>query len=80
LISDRVILVNASAGDVTITLPEISELDSIWISIKKIDISWNIVNIVTPNSETIDNETSIDILAPYQSRSILSDWINYFVI
>jgi hypothetical protein len=29
LISDRVILVNASAGDVTITLPEISELDSI---------------------------------------------------
>lgn len=80
LISDRVVLVNASAWNVTITLPATNNIDTVWLTIKKIDTSWNTVTINTPWAETIDNATSITILEPLQSKSIVSDWLNYYVI
>lgn len=79
LSTDRVVLVNAASWDLTITLPTPINVDTVWVTIKKIDTSWNIVTIATPWSETIDNETTIDILSPFESITTITDGSNYFI-
>lgn len=78
--TDRVVLVNAAAGAVTVTLPALSGVDSVGVTIKKIDTSGNIVTIATPNTETIDNFSEREINTYLQSRTIISDGSNYWQI
>lgn len=77
--SDReVVLVDASGGAVTVTLPSPSEAQL--VTVKKIDSSTNAATIATPGSETIDGQTSIDITNQYAARETTSDGSNYFII
>ena len=79
LSTDRFINVDASSGDIIVTLPVLSNIDSVGLTIKKIDISANIVTIATPNTETIDGENEQYITTSFQSRTIYTDNFNYFI-
>ena len=76
---DAIILVDASAGEVIITMPAIT-LQNNYINIKKIDTTVNRVLIVTPGAETIDGDVEVDITAVYESLQFVSDGSNWFVI
>lgn len=74
---DRV-LADASGGAITITLPGPNANDE--VAIKKIDSGSNTVTIATPNTETIDGQSSISITGQYISRTIVSDGSDYFIV
>ena len=71
------VFVDASSGDVTITLPEPSKATQ--VNIKKIDPSMNIVTVV-PNGGSIDGETSKEISTQYESYLFISDGINWYIV
>jgi hypothetical protein len=77
-IDRQVVLADATAGDVGITLP--SPTDGQLITVKKIDSSNNAVNIVTPSSETIDGQSSISITNQFATRETVSNGTDYFII
>lgn len=69
------VLVDASGGNVTITLP--SPGDDVIVGVKKTDSSSNTVTIATPGSETIDGSSSISTSDQYATRIITSDGSNF---
>jgi len=72
-----VVLVDASAGDVTITLPKLANFNGRY-EIKRIDLSANVVTVKADGSETIDGVNSHDILTQYGSltvKSVITMWI-----
>ena len=71
------VLVDASSGDVTITLPEPSKATQ--VNIKKIDQSTNIVTVV-PNGGNIDGKASKEISTQYESYLFISDGTNWYII
>lgn len=72
--------VDASGGNITLTLPPASEAARREYHIKKVDVSSYTVNIQTPGSETIDRETDITITKTDTSRRLYSDGNNYWII
>ena len=78
LISDRNVNVNAIGGDITITLPAVTDVDSIGVTIKKVDPSANIVTLMPNSSELIDGNVSDSLDEPMRSKTIYSDGINYW--
>lgn len=73
--NDSNILVDASAGDVTITLPPI--INGAGVSISKVDSSLNKVIIDGYLSETINGTLTVSITSQYDSVSLLgygSSW------
>lgn len=72
------VLVDASGGPVTVTLPAPESAAA--NVVKKIDASSNAVTIATPGSETIDGDSERTVTAQYVSRELMSDGSNYFVI
>ena len=77
--SDEVILVNASGGSVTITLPTAVGNTNLY-TIKKTDSSSNSVIIATTSSQTIDGGTTATMLVQYASISVVSNNANWFII
>ncbi len=77
--SDNVILVNASGGAVTITLPTATG-NKRQYTVKKIDSSANAVTLATTASQTIDGVASAVIEIQYASISVVSDGSNWFII
>jgi len=71
------VLVDASSGDVTITLPEPSKAKQ--VNVKKIDSSTNVVTVV-PNGGSIDGEASKKISTPYESYLFISDGSNWYIV
>jgi len=74
----QIVLGDASGGALTVTLPAVS--DAQLVTVKKIDSSSNAVTIATPNSETIDDQASIDLVTQFSARELTSDGSNYFII
>jgi hypothetical protein len=72
------ILVDASAGPVTITLPSLIATDR--VIIKKIDASVNAVTIVPPGSELIDGLTSQLIATTYVTLHLVNNGTNWFIV
>jgi len=72
------VLVDASGGPVTVTLPAPESAAA--NVVKKIDASSNAVTIATPGTETIDGDSERTMTAQYVSRELMSDGSNYFVI
>jgi len=72
----QTLLVDASGGPVTITLP--APDSNVRVEVKKTDASANAVTVATPNSETIDGQSSLTLSAQYTARTIASDGANYF--
>ena len=71
------VLVDASLGDVTITLPEPSKATQ--VNIKKIDPTTNIVTVM-PNGGNIDDEPLKEISTQYESYLFISDGSNWYIV
>lgn len=76
--TNEIVLGDASGGAITITLPDPTETGI--VTIKKIDSSSNAVEIATPNSETIDGDSSRTVTGQYVAREIVCDGTNYYII
>ena len=70
------LLVNASAGAITITLPEVALAAR--IIVKKTDSSVNAVTVVTPGSETIDGSATLAISSQNEAYSLISDGDDWY--
>lgn len=68
-----VILVDATAGVVTITLPDAVGNKNLHLSIKKIDSSANAVTIATTNSQLIDGASTQTIPTQWQQIEVIAD-------
>jgi hypothetical protein len=73
-------LVDATADDTIVTLPNVSQAARKEYHIKKTDSSDNTVTIATQGSETIDGETTQVISLQYTSRRIYSDGSNWHIV
>lgn len=74
---NTVVLVSASGGSRTITLP--APTAGKILIIKKTDSSLNTV-VISPPSGTIDGAASKSLLTQYDSLTIVSDGTNFFII
>ncbi|MFH0754494.1 MAG: hypothetical protein V2A70_08015, partial [Candidatus Omnitrophota bacterium] len=77
--ADRVAMVDASAGAVTITLPDPSGIKGRVYDIKKTDASANALNINTA-AGNIDGSASVSTTTPNASFTIVTDGTNWWVI
>lgn len=62
--NDFTVLVDASAGPVTVTLPSVNEAPGQTINVKKVDATANLVTIACTGSETIDGAASKTTTTP----------------
>lgn len=77
--ADHTIVVDATAGAVTITLPTAVGIKGRTYTIKKIDNANNVV-IDGNGSQTIDGSTTKTLTTQYQTVTVQSDNANWFVI
>jgi hypothetical protein len=70
--NDAVILVDATAGAVTISLPPAREMEQKRLTVKKIDASGNAVTIEPNGAETIDGAANKSLAAQYNSQEYIS--------
>lgn len=78
--SDHLVLVDATAGAVTIELPPAASKEGFQIAVKKIDSSVNAVTVDGSASETIDGATTKALSAQYDSVTVASDGTEWWVI
>lgn len=71
LTTDDAITVDATSGNVTITLPAASSVPGKLYRVKRIDASGNTVTIARAGSDTIDGATSVSLTAQYQAKTLL---------
>ena len=72
-----IVLVDASGGAVTITLP--SPTAGAKVRVKKTDASTNVVTVSPSAAETIDGASSDSISKQYETYEYVSDGTNWFV-
>jgi len=80
LLTDHVLLVDASAAAVTVTLPLTADTNGQSFKIKKIDSSSNTVTIDGNGSETIDGSTTQIIYFQYDAIEVHSDGTNWYIV
>jgi len=78
--TDAVVLVSASSGANTQTLPTAVGITGTQYTIKKTDTSLNVVTIATTSSQTIDGATTNVIATPYESVTVVSDGANWSIV
>ena len=76
---DGTILVDASTGDVTVSIPAANSVKGLKYSIKKVDMSANKV-IIQPLAGTIDGQANRFTDVPWQGYVIQSNGANWFVV
>lgn len=74
---DRVILVDASGGSVTISLPDAADADTVEYVIVAI-VTGNDVVVDTVGSANINGSSSVTTSTQYVSIRVVSDGTNYF--
>lgn len=74
------VIVNASSGAVTITLPAVADNTGTVYIFKKIDSSGNSVTIDANGSETIDGEQTVVLNLQYAYVTIACDGDEWFII
>jgi hypothetical protein len=77
---DRVIITDATAGPITLTLPKAVFSPSRQFDIKKIDITANIVTIDPDGSETIDGDPTMTLLSKDETVRIYCDGTEWFIL
>jgi hypothetical protein len=75
---DFYLLVDASGGAITITLP--TAVTGTTYIVKKIDSSSNTVTVNPPSSKTIDGDTSVDTTKQFTSFTLTTDSTNWFLV
>lgn len=76
--NNDVVLVDASGGPKTITLPPVEV--GARVDVKKVDDSANAVTVATPGDEKIDGATSLSITVQYESYTLICDGTNWYII
>lgn len=76
--NNDVVLVNASGGAITITLP--SPSDGKLLYIKKTDSSVNLVSIVPSGIDVIDGTSQKALTGQYDAVELVSDGTNWFIL
>lgn len=80
LTSDHhILLVDASSGNRTITLPSSSVSSGRQFFVKKIDSTSNSLTVFPVSGETIDGEPNLSTTTQYEAFVIISDGSNWFV-
>jgi hypothetical protein len=77
---DHVILVDASGGAVTITLPAAAASSGRMYQIKKTDSSTNALTIKGNAAETIDGTNTISTTTQYQSYTLVCDGTQWWIV
>lgn len=78
--NDKYVPVNASSGDVTISVPAASGNDGLSWFVKKVDSSTNFVIIDPDSSETIDGATTYKLRNENESVAFMSDGTNIVIL
>lgn len=74
--SDYILLVDASSGDVTLTLPAASLIKGRMLEVKKIDSTVNKVIIDAAGSDVIDGDATLELLYQDEAVPIVSDGVS----
>lgn len=77
---DLLILADAAAGNVTVTLLTAAAREGRRVIVKKTDVSSNLVIIDPAGSETIDGSATLSLTQRYAMREIVSDGTNWHLI
>lgn len=75
----HVILADAAAGNITLTLPDATAAANVQFAIKKIDSTANSVTVSTSNGQTIDGVSTKVITTQYEAIIFVSNGINWFI-
>jgi hypothetical protein len=73
LATDFVLLVDASGGDVTVSLPAASAGSGRWLEVKKIDASANKVIVDAAGADLIDGDATLELVFEDEAVPIVSD-------
>ncbi len=77
--SDYLLLVDATAGAVTITLPAASSSSGMVLIVKKTDSGANAVTVDANGAETIDGVTTVGLTTQYDSVKIQCDGTEWWI-
>lgn len=78
VVTDGIILVDATSGPITITLYSAAEIrHTPFLAVKKIDSSGNAVTIDGEGSETIDGAASISLTVQHEVARLIPDGTNW---
>lgn len=77
--TDYTLVVDASAGPVTITLPSAADTSGPY-GVKKTDDSVNFVTVAPPSGETIDRDASFDLECQDESVTVEPDGTNWWIV
>lgn len=81
LITDRVILANASGTNINVSLLNVTTLPPAFsFSIKKIDVGSSGVTLTPNGSQKIDGQASLTFYSPYTSYTLITDSANWYII
>ena len=80
LATDYLILVDATAGAVTVTLPVATASDGAILVVKKFDVSANAVTIDANAAETIDGALTQTLAAQYDTLTLACDGGQWWLI
>jgi hypothetical protein len=75
----RTVLANATAGAITVTLPDATTTFNFY-TIKKTDATGTVVTVNTTSSQTIDGGSTASLKVQYVSITVASDGSNWYVI
>lgn len=80
LVDDHTILVDATAGAVTLTLPVAVKSSRRTVSVKKTDASVNNVVLIAASGDLIDGAATSSLTTQYESITVHSDGVGWWVI
>lgn len=76
----NVVIWDCTTGNKVIELPQASLNPNAEINVKKIDTTLNTITVNTNGVETIDGQSSITLLSQFDSVTIFSNGVNWFII
>lgn len=79
-LGDDVVLVDATSGAITITLPLVAPYVGIAYTIKKIDSSANAVTVDGNGAETIDGAATASLAAQWDTVTVVSNGTAWFKV
>ena len=80
ILTDDVVLVDCTAGPVTITFPDPTRAQNKRWTIKKIDATANAVTFTALNSGTFDGAAAPTLATQYKTKIVVSNGIQYYVL
>jgi hypothetical protein len=78
--ANDIILINAGIGNVTVTLPDATTIAGHIYNIKRVDLTTNIVQLVSGVGQVIEGFTNYLFNTQYQSVTLVAATGNYYII